>query len=60
MVSLIILCVGIFQEGMQFLSQGFVLPHSIVISRGLFDLGVDLIGGLLGLVVMGKLRTSSE
>jgi VanZ family protein len=57
-VSLIILCVGILQEGMQFLSQGFTLPHTTIISRGLFDLSMDLIGGLLGLVVMGKLRTS--
>jgi VanZ family protein len=58
LMSLIILCVGILQEGMQFLSQGFTLPHTTIISRGLFDLSVDLIGGLLGLVVMGKLRTS--
>ena len=57
-VSLIILCVGILQEGMQFLSQGFTLPNTTFISRSLFDLCVNLIGGLLGLVLMGKLRTS--
>ncbi len=57
-VSVIILCVGVLQESMQFLSQGFNQKPTIIISRGLFDLCVDLIGGLLGLIVMGKLRTS--
>jgi len=57
-MSLIILCVGVLQEGLQFLSKGLALPHTILLSRGIINLIVDQIGGLLGLIVMRNLRTS--
>jgi hypothetical protein len=57
-IGLIILGIGILQESMQLLSLGLVFPQPIALARGCFDLGVDLVGGLLGLFVLQQLRIS--
>jgi hypothetical protein len=57
-LGLFIIGAGVLQESMQFISQGFVLPDSIALSRSFFDLRVDPVAGLLGLVVLRKLRAS--
>ena len=49
----VVLGVGLLQEGFQAFSQGF-----FSLSGTIFDLGVDLAGGLAGLMLMGWMRRS--
>jgi hypothetical protein len=50
----IVLLVGVIQEGMQLLSA-----VQIVSWNSIFDLGVDLIGGMIGLGVVWGIRKAS-
>ena len=49
------LCVGLAQEGLQAFSQG-LRPDMVVLGRSAFDLGVDVLGALLGLSALSALR----
>ena len=44
----VVLAVGTIQESLQWISQGVVPWQGVALSASLFDLGIDLTGGLLG------------
>jgi hypothetical protein len=61
-VGLALLLVGALQEGFQTLSQGASLASAVVLRNAAFDLGVDLTGGLAGLLLAAfyMLRSSPQ
>ena len=55
-IILIIIIVGIFQEGIQFISQGSLILSHHALRIALFDLIVDIIGGVIGFMIAAGLQ----
>ena len=55
-ILLTILLVGSLQEGLQFISQGVMPLRPLAFGGPVFDLGIDLAGGMAGLGIFYPLR----
>jgi hypothetical protein len=51
-VAIIVLAVGLLQETFQFISQGGGPLRPGILAHSAFDLGVDLLGGFIGLFLV--------
>ena len=59
-IILIIIFVGIFQEGIQFISQGRLAVSHLALDFAFFDLIVDILGGVIGFMLAVGLQRNKR